>query len=144
LGATIVRAQLYLYGAGKSNELGETDLVVVGSTPASNTNVVAGDYTRLGNVEYGSITWRGFSIGATNAIDLSPAAITPGGITGLGLRLRWDQSGSFTGVWKAGSTTDFSINFAEAGLNGPYLQVVYSLPTPMALSPIRVDRPRPP
>jgi hypothetical protein len=129
--ATIVQAQLFLYGTDKSAGLGQTDLVVVLANPQSNRSLTSGDYGRLSTSEVGSLAYGSFALNAYNAITLTPGAITPGGITRLGLRLRWDLSGTFTGSWQAGGNTNYAIRFAEAGqASGPYLRIVYRLSTP--------------
>ncbi len=126
-GASVVEAWLYLYGRGKTAGLGATDLVVVPAMPQSDRAVVAADYGRVGTTELGSIGYGAFVVGAYNGVALTPTAIVPGGITRLGLRLRWDVSGTFTGSWRSSSNTGYTVAFAEAGVaRGPYLRIRYT------------------
>ncbi len=134
--ATVLQAQLFLYGTAKSAGLGQTDLVVVSANPQSHHSLTAGDYGRLSTSEVGSLAYGHFALNAYNAITLAPEAITPGGITRLGLQLRWDLTGTFTGSWQAGGNTSYSIHFAEAGqASGPYLRIVYRSPATATMTP---------
>lgn len=106
--ANIISTAFSLYGTNKWNGLGAPTLVVVSSTPASNTDLVTGDFAQLGTTTLGSIAYASYSTTAYNDISILKSSLTVGGITKLGTRLEWDRSGSFTGVWKSNATGGYS------------------------------------
>lgn len=121
-----------LYGSAKTNGLGEPDLDVVTATPASNNDLVNGDYlyTNFGTSPFGSVPYASFSTSGYNDISLSTGAVTPEGITKLGVRLSWDTDNSAP-TWSSGAVTYFEGYYADQSgtTNDPKLTVVHAAPT---------------
>lgn len=92
-GATILEAKLRVHGAGKTRTMVAPlfGMVVVPSSPASNTNITKDDYQSIGTTllsnthilydDYDDAGWNEFPLNAAGL-----AAITPGQIVKLGVR----------------------------------------------------------
>lgn len=143
-GATIDTATFSQYLNSELNQLSgdssaNSAMVVVGSTPASNNNIVASDYGQLGSTELGrSGNQSTFSFGTyTDVIlnDTGEAAISKTGITKLGTRYGWDFDNTTTGLtWSSGGLQGFNGSYADETGNtkDPKLVVIYTaivLPT---------------
>jgi hypothetical protein len=84
----------YCYSAGTQDGANPT-IYVVSSTPASNTNIVTGDYDQVGSVDFGNKT--SFTGSAYNDFTLNAsgiAAISLTGVTKFGLRGYYDFQNS--------------------------------------------------
>lgn len=111
----------------KADSNSEVDMVVVGTTPASNTALVAGDYNQFGSTAFSSSL--GYSSVATASyhyLDLNAsglAAISDTGITKLGVRCSDDLNDTAP----THSTEDRYLygNYAE-GTSDPILIVIHS------------------
>lgn len=138
-GATISSATLYLYHTSYTTGLGDTSVQLVSSAPASNTDLVAADFTTCGSTSFGSFAAiTGLTLSVYNALSLNAtglAAISKTGITKFGLLLGWELSGT-PGT---GKNTSTSAGFAFADNTGsstdPYLHIVY---TPGGIPPLSV------
>jgi len=94
--AKILSAIWSLYGSSKANAIGNAPaLHVVSSNPASNTNLVAGDYQNVGTTSFGSVSYSNFSTTGYNDISLDSngiANISKAGISKFGCRTSNDLS----------------------------------------------------
>lgn len=127
---TISSFTFSVYGSAKDNGLGEPDLDVVTANPASDNDLVNGDYayTLFGETALGSVAYAPFSTSGYNDISCATTAVTPEGITRIGLRLSWDTDNSGP-TWTAGTPrTSFQIYFADqAGTtNDPKLTIIHA------------------
>jgi hypothetical protein len=126
--STVTSASLNLYFTEEETSLGTTSLVVVASTPASNSSLIASDYANLGSVSFGSIAQTSITFNSLNVISLNSsgiAAVTPGGMTKLGCVLGWDFNNSFTGTWA--STSNTYIEWSSAALSLTYTNPALSI-----------------
>ena len=132
--ATISNAVLSLAFSSKNNELGAPVLHATSSAPASNTNLVNGDYAIAGfGSSFGSIAYADVTADSTTYNDITLSSpdngkISKTSITKLGLLLGWDINNSFTGTWASGVNSRFNfINAETAGTSAdPKLVVTYS------------------
>lgn len=132
--ANISSAVLSLFGTGKTNGLGDPDLHIASSTPASNTTLATGDYSNVGSTSFGNVTYAGFSTVAYNDITLDSngiANISKTGVSKFSALLSWDINNSFTGAWSSLAQSYLSFNSADQGAttNDPKLVVTYTLET---------------
>lgn len=132
-GSVIESATLELYknATAVANADGSA-ICLVGSTPASNNAIVAGDFDQLGttrlasDINYSSISTNAYFSMTLNATGLS--SITKGGITRLGIRDKRDLDNlTPTGV------NSIAINSADSASNKPKLIINYSLPSFMIM-----------
>ncbi|MCK9370818.1 hypothetical protein M0R04_12990 [Candidatus Dojkabacteria bacterium] len=127
-GATISAAKLGLYVVTSADGLTGQTFNIVSSAPASNNDVVVGDYDSLGTTKFSSdINVGGQTTSAYLEISLNAAGIatiSDSGITKLGLRLTSDGLGGSV-TWAASQTTILQVNSAD-GTNKPYLEITYS------------------
>lgn len=128
-GDTVSAFTVSLYGTGKGNGLGDAELDVVTSSPASNNSLVNADYTytNFGTTPLGSVTYSGFSTAGYNDISCDVSGVTKAGITKIGLRLSWDTDNSAP-TWSSGAVSSFQIYTADqAGTtNDPKLTIVHA------------------
>jgi len=92
----------------KTNNLGSTSIELVSSNPSNPASIAAADYSTLGSTSYGSIDYASFTDNAVNTISLNASGIlniTKTGTSKFGLRLGWDQSGTFGGSWSSTAFT---------------------------------------
>jgi hypothetical protein len=135
-GASVSSVTLSLYSAGGDNGLGGTlQCIIVSASPASKNTVVNADFSTLGGVAFG--TYYASYYGQYNDIALNTAGcanIVRGGISSFGARLWQDFNNSFDGLWVSGAHNRFFWSTADTGSNAPKLVVIYSAPTPKAIS----------
>ncbi len=129
----ISSATFSLYGIAKSNGLGSPDLHIAGATPASDNNLVTGDYGQVQTTSYGSVTYAGYSTTGYNDITLNAtgiAAVSKTGVTKFSGQTSWDLNNSFTGSWSSSAASYFQCRFADqtGTTNDPKLVVIYSTP----------------
>ena len=129
-GATVSSETFSIYGSAKTNGIGDPDLDIVSSNPASNTALANGDYdyTKFGTSVYGSVTYAGFSTSGYSDISLTVGSTTKAGISKFGGRNSWDTDNSFTGTWSSGAASSmiaYSANQTGTS-NDPKLVVVYT------------------
>ena len=101
-GKLISDVVLSLNETATSVALGDTDCDIVASTPASDNDIVAADYSQLGSTPFASIAISALSAGVYNDFTLDAngrANISPTGVSKFGTRLGWDTDGSFGGSW---------------------------------------------
>lgn len=97
---TISSASFYLYEntAGDAISNSDTDTVIVSSsTPASNSNIVTGDYNDIGGTVYGSKALAAFGLNQYNEFALNAsgiANINASGISKFGVRMATDNTPS--------------------------------------------------
>lgn len=128
----ISSAKVYLYIASILADDFADSLDVVAVTPASDTDIVSGDFDQFGTTSYGSVSVSGCSNGAYVAITLNAsgrAAINLSGITKFGIRCGKDRSNSST--WSVDGSTNVSISTADESGSGqdPYLEIVHNAPS---------------
>jgi len=119
-GATIISAVLSLYPAGdKVGSLGKTDCVLTSSNPASNVDLVNGDYSNVGDTVFTRITYDNWSNSAYNDFVLDAtgiANITKTGISKFGTKFGWDIDNSTVGlIWGSGRILTFYTYKADNG-----------------------------
>ena len=124
-------AILSIFGTGKNSGLGQTPFHIVSSTPASNTALVAGDYTQTGTTTFGNITHANFSTTAYNDITLNAdglSNISKTGVSKFGARHGWDIDNSFGGTWASNTWMNMQANYADSAgtTNDPKLAVTHS------------------
>jgi hypothetical protein len=108
---------------------------VVGSTPASNTDLVNADYGQLGTTKYsGDIAiptgagWLSITLNAAG-IAAVKTAIAGDKIVKLGTRLTCDGLGGTAPTWVASATSYIFCRSADFGSNEPYLEITYGIST---------------
>jgi len=109
-------AILSLFGVTKLTGVGTPELDIVSSAPASNTAIVAGDFTTLGTTIFVSITNASYSVTAYNDLTLNSDGLTNITFTGVskfGARLDWDTDNNFTGTWASDNASRFTFNSAD-------------------------------
>lgn len=130
--ATISAAALSLEGFGKANTYStEPDLDIVSSNPASNTNLVSGDYNTLGTTPYASISYASFSTTGYNDFTLDAsgiATISKTGVSKFGATFSWDTDNSAP-TWGNSKDIELDIRNADtaATTSDPKLVVTYTL-----------------
>lgn len=109
-------------------------VALVGSTPASNTDLVNSDYMELGDARYSDsdvedTSWSGVMTWDMNATGI--AAIDVDGITKLGLVLGFDVDNSPPSWLASGKQATLQVRSAEntGTASDPYLEVTHSLPS---------------
>lgn len=117
-----------VFGDFKADGLGTDSIHLAGSFPASNTNLVAGDYDAVARTSFGSIAYASFNTGGYNDFSLNAETFDIHNIQRYSLQLGWDINNSFTGTWSAGAVTGFDGYFADAGGTSPdpTLQIDYT------------------
>jgi hypothetical protein len=134
--ARITSATLYIRGYSKTNDQAGSwfpTINVVSSTPASNTEIVIGDYDQLGTsalssaISYSSFSssgWNSFSLNSTG-LDL----ISKVGYTRLGIReMVYDAANSPPYIF-GGNRFEFRFYGNENGTYPIHLEVIYSTQT---------------
>ena len=133
-GQSVSSATFEVYVTATDNTIGNLSFVLVASTPASNTGLVAADYSQTGatalsdTVAVNDITTNAYNTWTLNAAGL--AAINTTGITKLALVFENDRSNTEPSP-PAGSgaiTTKIAGDFAGSA-NEPKLTVTYAVPT---------------
>ncbi len=123
-----------IYGTGKLDELGITpNICIYSSSPASNTNLVAGDFDSLGstvlstNISYVDWNTAGYNTFTLNADGL--AAISKTGVSMLGARnANYDVAG-IAPNWVSNKSSYLNCAYADQGeAYKPLLVVEYIIP----------------
>lgn len=133
-GSTINSATFSVYGLAKDNGVGDLDLSLIGSTPASNDDLVNADYSQLGSTRYASdISYASYSTSGYNDFTLNATGrsnIVAEGITKLGVRIANDLDNSEPTWADFFAASSFSAYYAdETGISkDPKLVVNYTLP----------------
>lgn len=130
-GVTVTAAELGLYGISKVTWLTPAELAVTAATPASNTAIVAADYSRVGSIEFAtrvsSPAWSttGFTPLVFNAAGIASISLT--GISKYAVRLGCDVDG-VAPAWLANVGTSYTGYQADqpGTAYDPYLNVTYS------------------
>ena len=121
-------------GTGSSDGFGSAVAHVAGSTPASNTDLVAADFTQIQRTSFGSISFASWSGSGYNNITLNASGlsnISKTGVSKFSAQLAWDLNNSFTGTWAANIASEVVIIFAETAgtTTDPKLAVTYTPPS---------------
>ncbi|MDD3302228.1 MAG: hypothetical protein PHN31_01635, partial [Candidatus Gracilibacteria bacterium] len=129
--ATISDVSLSLYGSDKGLGVGSPNLHVVASTPASDYDVVNGDYSQLGSTSFGSVTYANFSTSGYNDITLNSSGIanvSKTGVSKFGAKFSWDLDGTFGGTWSSGAYSYLRGYYADqtGTTNDPKLTITYT------------------
>ena len=137
--AIISAATLSIKGLGKDNPLGGQSAVIVSSSPASNTAVVAGDYQSFGSVAFFTFTYAAWSTTAYNDGALNAAGIaniSKTGVSKFGTRGEWDINNAFGGTWVSGvNDSIYGASADTAGtISDPKLVVTYTLGGPAMMA----------
>lgn len=98
------------------NALGDTEMDIVASTPAANTDLISNDYAAVGSTVFASvntstITAEAYYDWTLNASGI--AAVSKTGVSKFALRIDWDTDNSFTGSWSSGAYTGIYPTAAE-------------------------------
>ena len=133
--ATVSAATLSLFGCTKFDSLGATPSVnIYSASPASNNNLVAGDFVNTGTTEYSTtITYASWVTGqndfALNATGL--AALSLSGISRFSSRTANVDVANVEPTWSASNS--YTMNSASADTAGttsdPTLTITYTLPS---------------
>lgn len=124
----VTAATFSLYGQANVNQFAGLTLCLVASTPASNTDLVVGDFDQVGAVEFSTTrptlplatdAYTDFTLNAAGR-----AAIAKGGITKFAVRISSDFDDS-PPTWASGQETYASVYNADNGSNKPKLVVTY-------------------
>lgn len=112
---------------------------IVGSTPASNNNLVSADYGQLGSTVFASIAraslnavnwwgWGGYNNFTLDSNGIANVSLT--GISRFGSRLNWDTDNSFWGSWSSNASSYYNSYLADqtGTTNDPKLVITYTLP----------------
>lgn len=139
-GATVSAAvhSTWIGGNGKIDNLSgqasaNSVMVLVASTPATNTDLVSGDYAQTGSTDFGrsakqdsvsSVAYNDITVNASGI-----AAISKTGVTKYALRVGWDFDNTTTGLtWSSGGKQGYDIVFADTALTvtDPKLVITYT------------------
>lgn len=140
-GQTVSAAVLSLLGDGKGDDATAItpDINIVASTPASNTDIVNGDYTQLGATAFATaITFAGYSTSAYNDFTLNASGIAGVVVTGVskfGARNdNYDRANSAPATWTSLTDHYFSCKFADVAgtTSDPKLVVTHASAGPSA------------
>jgi len=141
--ATIVSAELILYGYAKFDGLGCTPSInIYGANPTSNSTLVAADYLTLGSIAFSTpisyANWNDGTPGISNNFVLNSsgiAAISLTGVSKFGLRNNYDVSG-IPPSWSSGQGSDIEPWSADKGVAySPRLVITYNVnPTISSIS----------
>jgi hypothetical protein len=114
---TITDATFSFILNSKTLNLGDTGLHLIASAPASDTNIVSGDYGNFTFTDYGSLaSVNALSTGTYSNLTLNSTGLTAiqkDGISKFGMVLEWDYTGIFTGTWASGSDTNAAVRMAD-------------------------------
>ncbi len=130
-GATVTAAVFSVYGSSKADGGAGISpiLVTVTATPASNNDLVDGDFSQLGSTAISdTISYASLSTSGYNALTLSDLSqVSQTGITKLGLREHtYDRGNTQPNFGMGGGTSQFTCYFADNGSNKPKLVVTYT------------------
>lgn len=136
--ATISSAVLSLWGNSKSDPTGLTpNIDIYTSTPASNTALVAGDFSQIGSVSQtgapisyagwnGAGAYNAFTFDATGRGNISKTSVSKFGVRNA----NYDVAASAP-TWNALASIDIGFAMADTAdtTNDPKLVITYTLPT---------------
>lgn len=137
LGASaVISAGVFsIYGTEKYDACSITpDINVYSSAPASNTDIVAGDFDSVGSTAYcdTAITYANFDDAGYNDFTFNAtglAAISKTSITKLGTRnANYDVTGNTPGYSNGNAYSRVKCYFADQGSNKPKLVITYTIP----------------
>lgn len=147
--SAITAATLSLWGYFKQDTLSTgPDVNIYSSNPASNTNLVAGDYNTFGSTPFSTtVTYSLFNETNTVYTDFilnadGLAAIPIGGVAKLGTRDATHDAGGVKPNWISGGSSLLAVRYADltGNVNDPKLVITY-VPMSPILKPNRI-RPR--
>ena len=123
-----------VYANNYATSLGNDTNCITQVTPASNSSLSSSDYQNaFGTTEYSasriSLNATGYRSLTLNSAGLS--AISPTGITKIGLRGGWDFDGTFGGSWASSTRSCLTISYADTTgtTQDPKLVVTYTVPS---------------
>jgi hypothetical protein len=133
----VISAATFNFITAKSNGLGDIDLYLVESTPASTSTIATSDYSNIdrgsGATSFGSITYASVNgdNSTYNAITLNSDGrnyINLTGITSFGVVISWDFNDSYPGSYASNDVSRFTIKTADQSgtASDPYLSVTYT------------------
>ncbi len=132
--ANISAVTISLYVTTNYTYLGSNSVDIVSSNPASNTDLVIGDYGNLGAISFANVLQSAMSLNVYNVWTLNASGksnISKTNISKFGIRFNWDLTGSFTGTWSMATyVSDVVVSSADATgtSQDPKLLVTYTLP----------------
>jgi hypothetical protein len=133
---TITAANINMYCNTTTTGLAGQSVVIVGSTPASNTNIVNADYSQTGTTAYSattsvtSITQSAYNAFALNATGLSNLTAT--GVSKFAMRMETDRTNSEPTTSGRQSSWAWFLTAETTGTSqDPYLDVTYTLSIPL-------------
>lgn len=115
-GATILSAVFSLNGTFALTSLGEDSIDIVSSSPASDSNLVTGDYAQLGSTSFSNLTTVGWAVDSYNDFTLNAGGISnisKTGISKFGARLEQDRTGTLANAWASNGQTRVDSYFAD-------------------------------
>lgn len=132
--ATITGATLSIYGTGKADAGGwAPSMGIYSSLPASDNELVPGDYDSLGTtllssvIAYADFNTSGYNVFTLNATGL--AAISKTGISKFGAREVTYDAGDSPPAWGADEEFYFWVYMSEQGtVYRPKLEITYTVP----------------
>lgn len=132
--ATIISAKLVTNGTEEYNTFSvPASVVITDGTTASYTSITTSDYSRAGLIEQGDrMNMTVFGVGIYNNFTITNLSyINKSGYTIYFLRTDWDYDNS-PPPWSSGKTQAYGIGMYDNtdSLKRPYLEIVYSIPTP--------------
>lgn len=126
--AVISTAVLSIYGQNNYSGLGSVAVQMISCTPASDSNLVAGDYNTMGSTTFGNIAAGSFSTSAYNDVTLNASGISNISLTNISKFAAindWDYTNT-PPTWAADNTNRYSYA-ADNGTNIPKLVVTFTL-----------------
>lgn len=139
--ASISAAVLSLRGTDKSDGLSASPTInIYSSAPASNTDLVAGDFDSLGSTEFAtSVTYASWTTSGYNDFTLNASGIAnidKTGISKFGARNANYDVANVAPTWASTQLSYFSFDTAEGTgtTNDPKLVVTYSAAPPLTFS----------
>jgi len=133
--ALLSTVTLSLYGTAKIETLtGNNDLDIGSSSPASDNNVVAGDYSQIARTSFGSIAYASYSTSAYNDITLNANGISnidKTGISKFSTQIESDMNNTEP-TWVAGNEAmGYSGYYADQSgtTQDPKLTITYIVPS---------------
>lgn len=136
----IENAIISLWGTNKYLDMGEPNLSLVSSSPASNTELIISDFqSALGSIRFADdIIYADFVENGYNNFTLNVNginAINKIGISKFGLRLNWDLDNILPTTWGNYSQSGFVLSSAES-INKPKLTINFSYETKLFNLPV--------
>lgn len=120
--AVVTGARIIVSGTSKFNQLGSSDLYVVGVNSGGVYNIINSDYQNVQGTSFGSVTYAGFNAAGSNTITLNSnglAAITAGQYSKYAFRTGFDFLNT-SPTWSGAQSTGLNMNGATAKLEIDY------------------------